>query len=132
MSFLLDTDICSAYMKGDGRIQNRFIQHGGRLHISVASLAELYTWTLRAKAGANRAQGLAYLLSDVAVLDATSAVARKFGEIEAALLDQGRPMSEFDLPIAATAIVNGLNMVTHNVADFSQVPGLTVIDWLSP
>ena len=41
-------------------------------------------------------------------------------------------MSEFDLLIAATALVNGLNMVTHNVADFSQVPGLTVIDWLSP
>ena len=87
MSFLLDTDICSAYMKGDGRIQTRFIQYGGGLNISVATLAELYTWTLRAKARPNRAQGLAYLLSDVTVLDATSAVARKFGEIEAALLD---------------------------------------------
>jgi tRNA(fMet)-specific endonuclease VapC len=132
VSFLLDTDICSAYMKGDGRIQSRFIQYGGGLHISVATLAELYTWTLRAKAAPRRAQGLTDLLSDVSVLDATTAVARKFGEIEAALLDRGRPMSEFDLLIAATAVVNGLNMVTHNVADFSQVPGLTVIDWLSP
>jgi tRNA(fMet)-specific endonuclease VapC len=131
VSLLLDTDICSAYMKGDGRIQTRFIQYGGGLNISVATLAELYTWTLRAKARPNRAQGLAYLLSDVTVLDATSAVARKFGEIEAALLDQGRPMSEFDLLIAATALVNGLSMVTHNVTDFSHVPGLTVIDWLS-
>jgi tRNA(fMet)-specific endonuclease VapC len=131
VSFLLDTDICSAYMKGDGRVHNRFIQYGGGLHISVATLAELYTWTLRAKAGPRRAQGLAYLLSDVSVIDATSAVARKFGEIEAALLDQGRPISEFDLLIAATALVNGLSMVTHNLSDFSQIPGLTVIDWLS-
>ena len=38
-------------------------------------------------------------------------------------------MSEFDLLIAATALVNGLNMVTHNVADFQNIPGLLIEDW---
>jgi len=132
VNFLLDTDICSAYMKGDGRIQNRFIQYGGGLSISVATLGELYTWTLRAKAGRRRAQGLVDLLRDVAVLDATPDVARRFGEIEAALLDQGRPVAEFDLLIAATALAHGLSVITHNVSDFEHIPGLNVIDWLSP
>ncbi len=131
MSFLLDTDICSAFMKGNGKAHNRFIQHGGRLHISVATLGELYRWTLRANASPRRAQGLADLLRDVTVLDATAAVARVFGATKAMLLDQGHSVSEFDLLIAATAVAHDLTLVTHNVQDFKHVPGLTIADWLS-
>ncbi len=132
MSFLLDTDICSAFMKGNSQVHTRFIQYGGRLHISVATLGELYTWTLRANASPRRAQGLLDLLRDVTVLDATPAVARKFGETEAVLLDQGLAVTEFDLLIAATALSHNLALITHNVQDFQHVPGLTVVDWLSP
>jgi tRNA(fMet)-specific endonuclease VapC len=132
VSFVLDTDICSAYLKGDGRVQGRFIQYGGRLSISVATLGELYTWTLRANASPRRTQGLVDLLRDVVVLDATPAVARKLGEVEAPLLDRGIVVSEFDLLIAATALVHGYNLVTHNVSDFQHVPGLNVLDWLQP
>jgi tRNA(fMet)-specific endonuclease VapC len=75
--------------------------------------------------------GLANLLSDVTILDATPTVARKFGEVEAQLL-QGQAVTEFDLLIAATALVHNLTLVTHNVRDFAHVPGLRVIDWLNP
>lgn len=34
-----------------------------------------------------------------------------------------------DLRLAATALENGLTMVTRNVSDFRPVPGLTVDDW---
>ena len=43
MSLLLDTDTCSAYLKGDHRVGNRFMQYGGRLHISAVTAAELFT-----------------------------------------------------------------------------------------
>ena len=36
-----------------------------------------------------------------------------------------------DLMIAAVALAHGLIMVTHNVAEFARVPGLTVEDWES-
>lgn len=29
MSFLIDTDISSAYLKGHGGVQSRFLQYGG-------------------------------------------------------------------------------------------------------
>ena len=132
MNFLLDTDICSAFMKGNGKIQNRCIQHGGQLAISVATLGELYTWVSRAKAPAERAQGLKDLLSDVVVLDANFDIAQKFGESEAAMLDRGLAIREFDLLIAATALVHDLTLVTHNVQDFVNVPGLKIDDWLKP
>jgi hypothetical protein len=40
VSFLLDADICSAYLKGNNAVANRFIQYGGRLHLSAVSLGE--------------------------------------------------------------------------------------------
>ena len=131
MSFLLDTDICSAYVKGDRIVFGQFMQHLGQLHISVATLGELWTWGLRLNAPARRLTGLSNLLSDVIVLDATSAVARKFGEVEAQLLDRGQAVTEFDLLIAATALVHDLTLVTHNVQDFAHIPGLRVVDWLN-
>jgi predicted nucleic acid-binding protein len=37
-----------------------------------------------------------------------------------------------DLLIASTALIHGLTLVTHNLAHFVNVPGLTIVDWLAP
>ena len=44
MSFLVDTDICSAHLKDVGRVTSRFLQYTGRVHVSVVTVAELYSW----------------------------------------------------------------------------------------
>jgi tRNA(fMet)-specific endonuclease VapC len=132
LSFLVDTDICSAYLKGDRRVWNRFMQSSGGLQGSTITVGELFTWALRANAPPARLQGLLDLLKDLTVLPVTVDVARKFGEVRAGLLDQGLSVPEMDLLIASTALVHGLTMVTHNVADYANVPGLTVVDWLIP
>jgi tRNA(fMet)-specific endonuclease VapC len=132
VSFLLDTDVCSTYLRGDGRVFNRFVQHSGGLHISAVSLAELYSWVFRANAPQSRRQGLVDLLSEVVVLDMDRDVAHKFGEVRAALLDQGRPVATPDLLIASTALWHDLTLVTHNVAHFAPVPGLRIEDGLNP
>jgi tRNA(fMet)-specific endonuclease VapC len=76
MSFLIDTDICSAQLKRNSLVTARFVQYQGRVHLSVLTLAELYVWALRAKAAPRRLKDLHALLGDVIVLDATSDVAR--------------------------------------------------------
>ncbi len=111
---------------------NRFLQYTGGLHISAVTLGELYTWALRVKAPPRRLQDLLQLLTDVTVLDVTPDVARKFGEVRAALLDRGKPAPNVDLLIAAAALSHGLTLVTHNVADYANVLGLNVVDWLTP
>jgi tRNA(fMet)-specific endonuclease VapC len=132
VSFLVDTDICSAYLKGNSRVWGRFMQYGGGLHVSTVTVGELFTWALRANASPARLQGLLDLLRDMTVLDVTLGVARKFGEVRAGLLDQGQATPEMDLLIGSTALVHGLTMVTHNLADYANIPGLTVVDWLTP
>lgn len=131
MNFLLDTNICSAYLRGDGRVFNRFIQHSGGLAVSTVAVAELYSWVYRANAKRDRAEALTSLLSEMQLLPVDHAVARKFGEIRASLLDQGRPTPEIDLLIASTALLFDLTLVTHNIRDFGHLPGLRVEDWLS-
>jgi tRNA(fMet)-specific endonuclease VapC len=52
--------------------------------------------------------------------------------VQAGLLDSGRPTPVMDLLIAVTALVHGLMLVTHNTQDFAHIPGLTLVDWLTP
>jgi tRNA(fMet)-specific endonuclease VapC len=132
VSFILDTDICSAFLKGNPVVWQHCMLHTGQLSVSVITVAELFTWALRAKAPPKRLQKLLDFLADVPVLDITAEVARRFGELDAGMLDAGKRSPPMDLLIAATAILHNLTVVTHNVKDFSHVTGLTAVDWLNP
>jgi tRNA(fMet)-specific endonuclease VapC len=132
MSFLLDTDICSAYLKNDPNVARRVMLHFGGLHVSVITVGELLTWALRAKAPASRLQGVRDLLSASTIHEVDHAVAEKFAETRAALLDQGLVVGEMDLFNAAVALVHQFTMVTHNTADYASVPGLALDDWMAP
>jgi tRNA(fMet)-specific endonuclease VapC len=132
MSFLLDTDTCSAHLKGHAKVIQRCLQYAGRLHISVIGLGELYTWALRAKAPPKRLHHLIDFLKGVDVLDVRLAIAEQFGAIRASLMDRGLPTPDLDLLHAATALFHGLTVVTHNAADSANIPGLKVVDWMAP
>jgi tRNA(fMet)-specific endonuclease VapC len=132
VSFLLDTDICSAYLKGDRQVWNRFVQHGGNLCISTVTLGELFAWGLRATAPPKRLQILLNLLKDVRVLLIDENVSHKFGEVRAGQLDCGLGTPDLDLFNGATALAHSSIMVTHNTADYANIPGLTVVDWVAP
>jgi predicted nucleic acid-binding protein len=132
MSFLVDTDTCSAHLKQSGKVSARFQQYLGRLHVSAVTVAELFTWALRAKSPPQRLQAVLDMLNDVSLLDVDFDVARKFGELRAALLDKGQPKPQMDILIAATALVHGLTLVTHNPRDYAVIPGWSFDDWLAP
>ena len=132
MSFLLDTDTCSAYVKGNPAVFNRFLQYGGGLAISSITLGELLTWALRSQAAPRRLQAVQDFLKLVTILDITELEGWKFGEIRAALLDAGLPTPDMDLLNASVALTRNLTLVTHIVKDYAQVSGLRMADWLVP
>jgi tRNA(fMet)-specific endonuclease VapC len=45
------------------------------------------------------------------------------------LRQQNQLIGDMDLAIAATALTNGLTLVTHNTAHFQRVSGLIFEDW---
>src|SRR5437868_1016638 len=114
MSYLVDTDIISAHLRGSGAVTNRFLQYSGRLHVSVVTLAELKVWVLRKQTAVRFGQGLDLLLRDFVVLAVDEAVAVRSGEVGADLHDRGTTLATPDLLIAATALVHDLAMVTNN------------------
>ena len=133
MSFLLDTDICSAHLKRPSGLMHRFLQHSGGLHITTIVLAELYTWAYRRQNQASIIQRIENdLLPDVTVLDFDTDCAKEFGRVRGQLLQKGISVSRVDLLIGAVALVHNLTMVTHNKAHYQNIPGLRLDDWLTP
>ncbi len=131
MSFLLDTDTCSAYLKNVRAVSNRFLQHGG-LHISVVTVTQLEIWLLRRRVAKRRKQAYQAMRRMVDVLALDRMIAELAGDVGARLYDQGLPMETMDLLIAATALSHNMTLVTHNTSDFINVPGLTMTDWMTP
>lgn len=132
MSFLIDTDICSLYLKRPSQLAAKFQQYYGRLHLPAITVGELRAWTLRRNAPPSRANDLDNLLRVVDVVVVDQAVADRFGAIRALQLDTGTQTPRLDLLIGATALVHNLTLVTHNVKDYANVQGLHIVDWLRP
>jgi tRNA(fMet)-specific endonuclease VapC len=65
------------------------------------------------------------------VLTYDSICAERFGIERAGLLRKGIVVDPADLMIASVALVHDLTLVTHNTADFQQIPNLRLEDWLS-
>jgi len=55
--------------------------------------------------------------------------AEEYGKIRAHLAALGTPVGPHDVMIAAIALTNQMTLVTHNTAEFSRVPSLTLEDW---
>lgn len=131
MSFLLDTNICSAHMKRPAGLAHRFMQHQGRLHIAAVALAELYAGAYLAPHTAKLLASIRRLLDDVSILPFDEEPARVFGQLRGQLQGSGVTVNPVDLMIAATALAHDLTLVTHNTRHFERVPGLATVDWLT-
>jgi tRNA(fMet)-specific endonuclease VapC len=119
-------------MRRPGGLAHRFLQHAGQLAIPSVVLAELFAGAHRHPNPARLLGLIADLLQEVAVLDFDSACAEQFGKVRGGLLQQRISVNTVDLMIASVALVHNLTLVTHNTADFSNIPGLRLEDWLVP
>ncbi len=112
---------------------HRFIQHSGGLYLPAIVLAELYTWAYSRDDPLPLIKSIEKdLLTDVNLLPFDDACARVFGQVRGPLLRQGVVFSRIDLMIASVALAHDLTLVTHNTADYRNVPGLRLRDWLAP
>lgn len=132
MSFLIDTNICSAYLKGDRNVWGKFLQYSGGSAISVITAGELWTWVQRGKASARSQKTVMDFIDSMDIIDVDLSIALEYGKLRGSLLDAGTPMPDIDALLAATALHLNLTLVTHNTADFLSVPNLRLADWMLP
>ena len=133
MSFLLDTNICSAHIVRPGGLAHKFFQYLGRLYIPTIVLGELYVWAYRRPNPISLLQTIDdQLLADVQLFGFDKDCAHEFGCVRGTLLSRGITISATDMQIAAVALVHRHTLVTHNLAHFQHIPGLQLDDWLVP
>ena len=132
MSFLLDTDTCSAHLRRPAGLMHRFVQYSGRLYLSSITLGELYVWAYSRDNPASLLHAIREdLLADVVLLPFDETCAEEFGRLRGSLLRQGISASRIDLMIGSIALIHDLTLVTHNTGDFQKIPNLRLADWLS-
>jgi len=133
MRVLLDTNILSEVMRPrpSPAVIARLLQFTSRsLLASEITRFELrFGAALRPDAPAFLARLQRDVLALVTWLPVNEAVSTRAGDIAAAQRRAGRPCGALDPLIAATALAQGVPLVTRNVQHFEHIAGLEVQNW---
>ena len=131
MTYFLDNNICIYTLKGlYPKIQVHMKSHvPSEISIPSIVLAELYYAAVKSTAREKVIQRLQELIAPLHIVAFDSRSAMIYGTIRAELESMGRVIGSNDLVVAATTLGNGGILVTHNVKEFSAVPGLRIEDW---
>jgi len=132
MLWMLDTDICSYILKDHpAPVKARLNKVGmGQVSLSVVVLAELYFGAVRHAKATDIRDDIDDLVSRLTVLAWDQPAADHYGRIRAHLEEQGEPIGNMDLMIAAHARSLDATLVTNNVKHFRRVPGLKLENWI--
>ena len=125
--YLLDTNACIDFLLArSAPLTRRIGDEYGRLAISAVSAAELHVGSRRSSDPVADARRIDIFLNGVDVLSFDAAAARAYAEM---VHQVGVRRGSFDLLIAAQAIAADMPLVTNNVRDFADLPGLRVENW---
>lgn len=133
MKVVLDTNVLSELVKPrpNASVSQMILAAPvGSLFASEVTRYELrYGALLHPKPDHIWARIQALILSVPIWLPVTAQISERTAEIAATLARKGRPIGAIDPFIAASALVLGCPVVTHNIRHFNAVDGLEVIDW---
>jgi tRNA(fMet)-specific endonuclease VapC len=132
LRFLLDTNIVSHLVRNpQGIVRDRIAEVGEQtVCVSLLVAAELRFGAAKKKS-ARLTRQVEAVLAVLPILPLETPVDAHYAEIRVELETSGSPLGPNDLIIAAHARALGLTLVTHNLVEFSCVPGLLVQNWLS-
>lgn len=124
--YILDTDICIYWLKGNDRIEKKIMQVGlSAISITVITECELFK-------SAKKEKNLAVieeLKSKINTLHTTEGVSYIYGKLKSELGNKGQTIDDADLLIASIALSNTAILVTNNISHFKRIPGLKIENW---
>ena len=128
MNFLVDTNVFIHAVKNVGRVRHELEKRPiSRLASSVVTLAELLYGAAKSPTPEKSEAAWLQVLAPYRLIDFDRASAIEHARLRALLRHQ--PIGERDLLIASISVAHGLTLVTHNLAEFQRVPGLSCLDW---
>jgi tRNA(fMet)-specific endonuclease VapC len=129
MAYLLDSDVVIDHLADDVAAQRLFARLApDGLTISVITYMEVYQGVLASPDPVQAEAKLDAFLSAAPIVPFSAAVARRCAQVRSDLKQQGKRVRSraLDLLTAATAMEHDLILVTRNVADYEDIPGLSL------
>ncbi len=130
MNYLLDTNICIHYFKGQFGLLERIENIGfENVAISEITLAELIYGAEKSQKTEKNLEVVARFSEKIEIVPIITSLSI-YGKEKARLSLIGRKIGDLDLFIGATAIVNNMVMVTRNVREFERLEGISIENWI--
>jgi tRNA(fMet)-specific endonuclease VapC len=128
LTYLIDTNIAIHATDGTESVLTKLALHDGAILLSALSLAELQRGLHKyPEFTALRGRRMETLLQSIPVIPFDASAAEAYGQIIAHCgWVKGR---DYDRMIAAHAISTGSILVSNNLADFRDIPGLLMENW---
>jgi len=131
MKYLLDTNICVYWLKGNEKLEQKILSVGiDNVALSFINISELYYGAYKSQRTQSNLNVIRQLTRQLNVVESDEAISEIFGQLKAELEVAGTIIDDADLFIAACAKVHGLILVTNNVKHFKRVKGLKLENWI--
>ena len=132
MRFLLDTNICIYIIKQKApKVFEKFqTLTPSDVGVSSITVAELEYGAYKSQRLEQNRAALSQFLIPLEILPFDERATQTYGQIRAELERRGIVIGSMDMLIASQAISLGLTLVTNNVREFSQIPSLTLENWI--
>ena len=125
--YLLDTNIIIALFGAETPVI-RYLQKADEVFIPSIAAGELYYGAYRSHRKEENLTHIADFAAHNVILDCDADTARSYGELKDHLRQQGRPIPENDLWIAALALQHKLILVSRDT-HFADIAKLDVASW---
>lgn len=123
---ILDTNVIIEVLNGNVNVRSQ-LNNMINFAIPITVLGELLTGAEYSKTKQNDQLLYESFCSSFPIINTTIPVARKYAEITAQLKKKGQPIPMNDVWIAASAMANGMAVVTSD-KHFKCIDGLNVIE----
>ena len=131
MKYLLDTNVCAAYISGRYRLVTQRVQDctPRQLGLSSIVIAELRYGADKSALRLRNHAHIDILVQEIPTFDFNLAAASAFGRVRAELEERGETIGPYDMMIAAHALALDYVLVSDNEHEFNRVSGLTLENW---
>jgi tRNA(fMet)-specific endonuclease VapC len=129
---LVDTDMLSVLIRRPDLVVEKasvYLADHSELTFSILTKYEILRG-LKSKRARKQIAAFEARCASSIILPIDNEVIEKASDIYADLKQRGELIDDVDILIAATAIVNGIGVVTNNEKHFARITGLKIDNWI--